>query len=278
MLPNLLAVLPDLRPSERQLAEFVLKAPREVVHMSMTELARRAGSSQPTIARLCQALGLSGFREFKIRLAQGLPAGVAYVHEEVAADESAAGIARKVLDRTIDALRAVRDTLPADEVEAAIALLSQARRIEFYGAGGSGLVAQDMQHKFFRLGTPTVAYVDPHVYCVSAALLGAGDVVVAVSNTGRSREMLEAARLARESGAAVIAITHRHAPLARLATVAIAVDVAEDPDQYTPMRSRLSHLAVGDILAIGVALRRGPGSADALARSKEITRRRRNRG
>ena len=276
MITSLQSVLPHLRPSERRLADYVLAAPREVVHLNMTELADRAQSSQPTIARLCKTLGLSGFKEFKIRLAQSLPAGVAYVHEDVQADESVSGIAGKVIDRTIAALQNVRDSLSSDAVGEAINLLAGARRIEFYGAGGSGLVAHDVQHKFFRLGMPTVAYVDPHVYCVSATLLGAGDAVVAISNTGRSREMLEAATLARAAGATVIAITRSHSPLAALATVAIGVDVNEDPDVYTPMRSRIGHLAVCDILAVGVALQRGPEYVDTLVRSKAVTRRRRD--
>ena len=182
----------QLRPSERKLADYVLEAPREVLDLSMTDFAKRAGVSQPTIARFCQALGFSGFREFKIRLAQSVAADVPTVYRDVRTDEPPAGVAAKVLDRTIGALIGVRNTLSSDSVAAAIAILAAARRIEFYGAGGSGIAALDMQHKFFRLGVPSVAYSDPHTYTTSAALLGAGDVVVAISNTGRTRDILDA--------------------------------------------------------------------------------------
>ncbi|MFX1734920.1 SIS domain-containing protein [Paraburkholderia sp. A1RI_3L] len=270
MLSQVEAMRDQLRPSERKLADYVLESPREVLDLSMTEVADRAGVSQPTIARFCRALGFSGFREFKIRLAQGVAAGVPAVYRDVRPDEPVPGVAAKVLDRTIGALIQVRNTLSSDAVAAAIALLAAARRIEFYGAGGSGIAAQDMQHKFFRLGMPSVAYSDPHTFLMSAALLSDGDVVVTISNTGRTRDIVDAAKAALAGGAKVIAITHGNSPLARIATVGLHANVDEDTDIFSPMTSRTSHLAIGDILAVGVALQRGPALAEKLRKAKDL--------
>lgn len=270
MLSQVEAMRDQLRPSERKLADYVLESPREVLDLSMTEVADRAGVSQPTIARFCRALGFSGFREFKIRLAQGVAAGVPAVYRDVRPDEPVPGVAAKVLDRTIGALIQVRNTLSSDAVAAAIALLAAARRIEFYGAGGSGIAAQDMQHKFFRLGMPSVAYSDPHTFLMSAALLSDGDVVVAISNTGRTRDIVDAAKAALAGGAKVIAITHGNSPLARIASVGLHANVDEDTDIFSPMTSRTSHLAIGDILAVGVALQRGPALAEKLKKAKDL--------
>ncbi|WP_244847214.1 MurR/RpiR family transcriptional regulator [Caballeronia sp. SL2Y3] len=270
LLSQVEAMREQLRPSERKLADYVLEAPREVLDLSMTDFAARAGVSQPTIARFCQALGFSGFREFKIRLAQSVAGDVPTVYRDVRSDEPAAGVAAKVLDRTIGALIAVRNSLSSDSVAAAIAILSEARRIEFYGAGGSGIAALDMQHKFFRLGVPSVAYADPHTYTTSAALLGPGDVVVAISNTGRTKDILDACKSALNGGAKVIAITHGNSPLARLASVGLFANVDEDTDIFSPMTSRVSHLAIGDILAVGLALARGPQLAEKLAEAKDV--------
>lgn len=275
LLSQVEAMREQLRPSERKLADYVLEAPREVLDLSMTDFAARAGVSQPTIARFCQALGFSGFREFKIRLAQSVAADVPTVYRDVRSDEPPAGVAAKVLDRTIGALIQVRNSLSTDSVAVAIEILSVARRIEFYGAGGSGIAALDMQHKFFRLGVPSVAYADPHTYTTSAALLGANDVVVAISNTGRTRDILDACRSALNGGAKVIAITHGNSPLARLATVGLFANVDEDTDIFSPMTSRVSHLAIGDILAVGLALARGPELAEKLADAKGVLERRR---
>lgn len=275
MLARIEAMRAQLRPSERKLADYVLETPREVLDLAMTELAQRVGVSQPTIARFCQALGCGGFREFKIRLAQSIAPGLPSVYRDVRPDEPAPGVVAKVFDRTIGALIEVRNSLSARSVGKAIDLLAQASRIEFYGAGGSGIAAQDIQHKFFRLGIPSVAYADPHTYTMSAALLGEGDVVVAISNTGRTRDIVEAARAATACGAKVIAITHSSSPLAQVATVSLFANVAEETDIFSPMTSRVSHLAIGDILAVGVALKRGPDLVDKLGRAKKaITRRR----
>ncbi|WP_027795852.1 MurR/RpiR family transcriptional regulator [Paraburkholderia acidipaludis] len=276
LLSQVKAMREQLRPSERKLADYVVESPREVLDLSMTEVALRAGVSQPTIARFCHALGFSGFREFKIRLAQAVAADLPpAVYRDVRPDEPVPGVAAKVLDRTIGALLQVRNNLSADALANAITLLAQASRIEFYGAGGSGIAAQDMQHKFFRLGMPSVAYSDPQTFLMSAALLGPGDVVVTISNTGRTRDIVDAARTALERGAKVIAITHGTSPLARLATVGLHANVDEDTDVFSPMTSRTSHLAIGDILAVGVALQRGPELAEKLADAKEIIARRR---
>lgn len=275
LLSQVKAMREQLRPSERKLADYVIDAPREVLDLSMNEVAARAGVSQPTIARFCHALGFSGFREFKIRLAQAVAADLPAVYRDVSPDEPVPGVAAKVLDRTIGALLQVRNNLSNDAVAAAIELLTHASRIEFYGAGGSGIAAQDIQHKFFRLGMPSVAYADPHTFLMSAALLGPGDVVVAISNTGRTRDIVDAARAALAGGAKVIAITHGTSPLARLATVGLHANVDEDTDVFSPMTSRTSHLAIGDILAVGVALKRGPDLAEKLAGAKELIARRR---
>jgi len=275
LLSQVKAMREQLRPSERKLADYVIDAPREVLDQSMMEVAARAGVSQPTIARFCHALGFSGFREFRIRLAQAVAADLPAVYRDVGPDEPVPGVAAKVLDRTIGALLQVRNNLSNDAVAAAIDLLANASRIEFYGAGGSGIAAQDIQHKFFRLGMPSVAYSDPHTFLMSAALLGPGDVVVAISNTGRTRDIVDAARAALAGGAKVIAITHGTSPLARLATVGLHANVDEDTDVFSPMTSRTSHLAIGDILAVGVALRRGPELAEKLADAKELIARRR---
>ncbi|AET90034.1 transcriptional regulator, RpiR family [Burkholderia sp. YI23] len=275
LLSQVEAMREQLRPSERKLADYVLDAPREVLDLSMTDFAARAGVSQPTIARFCQALGFSGFREFKIRLAQGVAGDVPTVYRDVKSDEPPAGVTAKVLDRTIGALIAVRNSLSSDSVAAAIAILAEARRIEFYGAGGSGIAALDMQHKFFKLGVPSVAYSDPHTYTTSAALLGTGDVVVAISNTGRTKDILDACKSALDRGAKVIAITHGTSPLARLATVGLFANVDEDTDIFSPMTSRVSHLAIGDILAVGLALARGPALAERLAEAKDVLEKRR---
>ena len=128
--------------------------------------------------------------------------------------------------------------------------------------GNSGIVAQDAQHKFFRLGVTAAAISDSHVQVMAATMLQPGDCAVIISNSGRSRDLLDVAEIARRKGATVIAITASGSPLALECRVGVnhillAADHPEDADRYSPMVSRLLHLLIVDILTTGVALRLG---------------------
>jgi RpiR family carbohydrate utilization transcriptional regulator len=275
LLDRVESLLDEMRPSEQAVGRFVLRHPNRVISLSFPEIAARAGVSQPTVARFCLAAGFSGYRDFKLRLAQSLANGVPFVHHDVGLQDSMADVAAKVFDRGITALVTVRNHLDPLALERATQLLAGARRIEFYGLGNSGIVAMDAQHKFFRLGVPAVAYSDPHVHAMSASLLGKGDVVVAISGSGRTRELIRSVEIARDAGAAVIAITASGSPLARLANVALFADVPEDLDVYAPMTSRMVHLVMIDALSVGVAVARGPELAKRLKRAKEVIAERR---
>ena len=276
LLDRVAAALDQLRPSERLVAEFVLRHPNQAIDLPFGEIAARAGVSQPTVARFCSALGFSGLREFKLRLAKSLARGVPladgvpFVHRDVQPGDSAAEIGAKVFDRSIAALVTVRNHLDPAAIAAAVDALRKARRIEFYGLGNSGIVALDAQHKFFRLGVAAAAYSDPHVHAMAASMLGHGDVVVAISGSGRTRDLIRSVQIAREAGATVIAITVAGSKLAQASDIAVLADVPEDPDVYAPMTSRLAHLAIFDVLAVGVAIARGPELTERLQRAKAV--------
>lgn len=261
--------------AERRVADYVLAHPDAIMNLSIAVLAGTVGVSQPTVARFCLALGFSGFKEFKLKLVQSLAGGVPFVHRDVGMGDPASALVAKVMDRTIAALMRVRSDLDAAALDQAVRLLANARRIEFYGLGNSGIVAADAQHKFFRLGVPTVAYSDPHIHGMAATLLQPGDVVMAISGTGRTRDLLRSVEYARRAGADVVAITASGSPLAKASTVALCADVEEDPEIYSPMTSRIAHLAIIDVLAVGVALSRGPELLIQLEKAKQSVRERR---
>jgi RpiR family carbohydrate utilization transcriptional regulator len=164
----------------------------------------------------------------------------------------------------VSALLKYRNDAASHAFERAIVALTEAgksgKRIEFYGVGNSGIVAQDAQHKFFRLGVNAAAVSDGHVQVMSATMLGPGDCAVIISNSGRSRDLVDVAEIARRKGATLIVVTASGSPLAQMAQggvnqVLLAVDHPEDYDRYSPMVSRLLHLMVIDILTTAVALR-----------------------
>jgi RpiR family carbohydrate utilization transcriptional regulator len=160
-------------------------------------------------------------------------------------------------------------------VSEAIAALSKARRVEFYGQGNSGIVAQDAENKFFRLGVATRSCSDPNIHAMAASLLGADAVVVAISASGQTVDILRSAQIARAAGARTIAITVAGSPLAQACDITLGADVPEDFNIYAPMTSRLAHLTIVDLLAVGVAVGRGPTLAPKLRRAKEVVAERR---
>ena len=275
LLAEIEAARERLSKAEQRVADYVLGHADDIMNLSIAALAGSIGVSQPTVARFCMALGFSGFKEFKLRLVQSLAGGVPFVHRDVGAGDPASALVAKVLDRTIAALMRVRNELDAATLDQAIHLLANARKIEFYGVGNSGIIAADAQHKFFRLGVPTVAYADAHIHGMAATLLQPGEAVVAISNTGRTRDLLRSVEYARQAGADVVGVTASGSPLAKLSTVALCADVEEDPDVYSPMTSRIAHLAIIDVLAVGVALSRGPGLLAQLEKAKQSLRERR---
>lgn len=278
MLEKIKSLLHELSKSQRKVADLVLAQPNFVAHAPIAQIAEMADVSQPTVIRFCRSLECGGLQDFKLRLTRSLVSGTPYVHSAVETNDTAHDLAAKLFDNTLSSLIRTRNELNAEAIDRSIDILADARKIEFYGLGNSGIIAMDAQHKFFRLGVPCISYSDPHIHGMSAALLRPGDAVVAISNSGRTIDLIRSVDLARESGASVIGITHSNSPLAKRCNVTLYADTPEDPDLYSPMITRIVHLVIIDILAVGVALRRGPGLIDQLEKIKRNLKERRVRG
>jgi len=251
--------LNDLRKSERKVAELVLSSPDKVIHMRIVDLAAEAEVSEPTVVRFCRAIGCGGFQAFKLSLAQHIAHSPSLEEFSINELDSARDYTFKVFDSTIDTLKHVRGTIDPDAIEVAVDALCNAKRVEFYGFGASSPVAIDAQHKFFRLQISSAAYSDPHIQAMSAMSLQHGDVVVAISQTGRTRALLEAMELIKETGAVIIGLAPSGTPVAEECTIPIYIDVEQYAEEnYTPLPSRIAHLAVIDVLAVGVSKVKGP--------------------
>lgn len=250
--------LGQLRRSERKVAQLVLAQPDRVIHMRIVDLAAAAEVSEPTVVRFCRAIGCQGFQSFKLTLAQALAQNTSQEPFVLSELDTARDYTYKVFDAIVETLSQVRGTLDPDAIEVAVDALCNARRVEFYGFGASSPVAIDAQHKFFRLQIASAALSDPHIQAMSAMSLTPDDVVVAISQSGRSTALLEAIDYARESGAVIIGLAPSATPVLARCTIPIPIDVeSPNEDSYTPLPSRIAHLAVIDILAVGVSKMKG---------------------
>ncbi|QGZ39202.1 RpiR family transcriptional regulator [Pseudoduganella flava] len=258
LLDSIRTQLDSLSKSERKVALAVLDNPSRTVNSNITALAKSAQVSEPTVVRFCRTLGYDGWHEFKLKLAQGLAVALPGLNEAPSQDDLAADLINKICSRSINTLLDLRNNLHHEPVQRALDILALANKIEFYGQGTSGIVAADAQHKFFRSGVPTVAYSDPAIHAIAAALLRKGDALVAISQRGNSPALVRSAQLARDGGADVIVLAPSGTPLADMANVLIPIDLIFNTDPYTPISARLAYLVVIDVLAVGLALRRGP--------------------
>ena len=249
--------LPSLRKSERKVAEFILANLTNVIRMRIVDLVEKAEVSEPTVVRFCRAVGCEGFQDFKLALAQQLASSPSYGQIAVTDQDSVAEYTFKVFDSTVDTLLKVRDSLDLKMLDQAVQALCVANRVEFSGFGASAAVATDAQHKFFRLQVSAAAYADPHLQNMSAASMAPGDVVIAISQSGRTTTLINAMERVKSRGAIVIAIAPSDSPVANAANIPLTIDVKEDFQIYTPLSSRIAHLVLIDVLAIGVAQHKG---------------------
>lgn len=273
MLHRVEQALDSLAAGEGKVARLLLADPERLLHEPIARVAERAGTSEPTVVRFCRSVGCDGFRQLKLELARSLERDArSLIHADIDGSEDAAGLIEKVTLRAIGELTTLREELePAAFAEAAD-LLAGADAIEFWGMGVSGLVANDAQNRFFRLGLRCVAYSDAPTLRQTGAIRRSGDVIVAISHSGASQPVLAACDDARGRGAQIVAVTSPGTALADRADCLLGVRVDEDPGRYTPSSSRLAHLLVLDILQVQVAIRLGDAALENLRQTKEAIR------
>ncbi|BCA28446.1 MurR/RpiR family transcriptional regulator [Metapseudomonas otitidis] len=261
--------LDELNKAERKVAEVILQDPQQATRFSIAALAQAAQVSEPTVNRFCRSFGVNGYPELKMQLAQSLASGAAYVSQSVSADDGPEAYTRKIFGSAIASLDSACQSLDPQLISRAVDLMIQARQIHFFGLGASASVALDAQHKFFRFNLAVSAHSDVLMQRMLASVAHTGDLFVIISYTGRTRELVEVARLARQNGASVLGLTAAGSPLAKASTISLNIPLPEDTDIYMPMTSRIIQLTVLDVLATGVTLRRGIDFQPHLRKIKE---------
>jgi DNA-binding MurR/RpiR family transcriptional regulator len=263
--------LDTLKNAEKRVAECVLREPREVIKCTITELADKAETSEPTVVRFCRKIGLNGYMELRLNLARDLPPSP-YIHETVGENDTPQQIVEKIMNSNLEALRNFMSSLDTRLFETVVDVLANANNIEFYGVGGSGIVARDSYHKFFRLGISCVSVADSHIQVMSASLLKKDSVAVVISTSGSAKDSVEAARTAQEAGATVIGISGRvKSPLRKFCDYYIPVDTQEAAVWLAPLCSRITKIALLDALFVSVAIRKYGQTKETLEKVKRAS-------
>jgi len=264
------------KPAEKSVAEFVLKNPEHVMHMSVSEAARDIGVGESTVIRFCRSLGYKGYQEFKLRLAQDLVEPVEFIHENISFTDTTADLSQKVFQTNIQAVGDTMKALDPQMVEVAAKKLADAGRVDIYGVGYSSFTALDAKLKLVRLGILADAYGDSHLQAMAAASLRKGDVAIGISHSGSTRDVVDALTSARKAGASTISITNfSPSPITRASDVVLLTASPESPLGGEVLTSRIAQLCVLDVLSVALAVTLGDGCLDLIRKTSEAVKKKR---
>lgn len=273
-------MMSNLTNKEQQIASYILDYPGDVVRMSIDELASACNVSVSSVVRLCKTLGYSGYKELcrvlSMDLALNQQDNITYT--DVRPGDSIQNIIRSVSMNSVKAIENTMAVLDETELEKAVEAISRARRVDFYGVGTSGTVALDAHNKFLRINKISIASADPHLQVLAATTLSPQDVVVLISYTGETKDILETADVINQTGATIISITrYGRNPLSDRANIRLCSSASETLIRSATMGSRIGQLSIIDMLYTAVVSRDYDIARTHIDKTRLITARKRIR-
>lgn len=255
----------SLSKAEKKVADAVLKDTEATVYSSITDLAEASNVGETTVIRFCRQLGYHGFQEFKLSLAQDLVTPSQHVHGKIEETDDVPTITAKITSYNIQALEDTRSLIQETELQKASDALIRSKKSYFFGVGSSGHTAIDAKYRFMRLGFNADSASDEHVIAMNCALVTSQDVVVGITTSGSTKDLVDALKIAKQNGAYVVCLTnHARSPVTSNADAILLAAAKETPLQGGAFSSKLAQIHVLDILATVVALKQGELAFSAL--------------
>lgn len=254
-LARLSEMLPDLPPSEKKIAIYILENPQEAISLTAQEIGKRSFTSGAAVIRLCKSLDLKGFQDLKLRLAGDLQKTNVQGFRDIEPEESPFAIIEKMTNNSIQTIKETIELLSTEELSRAVTVLEKAPTIHFFGVGASGLIVQDAQQKFLRIDKPATAFTDIHMAATIVANAHKDDVVFGISYSGKTFEVAKILELANRKGAQTISLT-KYGPsfVSEQANIRLySSSTGEAVFRSGATSSRIGQLHVIDILFMCVA-------------------------
>lgn len=251
----------DYSAAEQKIADYLKNNGGSVIDDPIIVFAQRIGVSEATVIRFCKRIGLSGYTELKLKLAVEM--GETLVPDDtnlidglfIQKDDQLETITQKIITNTINGLRDIEKTLDNESYIKAVCAIAHARQVCVFAVANSYVVADDIFNKLTRLGIPCGAYSDSHLQVMAAVNMKKGDVAIGISHSGQSIDTVEAVRAAREAGATTICISnHMTSPLIEVSDIQLLTSAHEVTFSSETMVSRISQLAIVDMLYCGLIL------------------------
>lgn len=272
------SVYGGLKSAERRAVDRILERPNRVADISIVEFAAEAGCSEATVVRLAKRLGYGGFPELKRDFARASDDQSVSIPQE--AEESAYAdidkgddpvtVFEKVVQATITALNDTVNIMPSDEYERVVDVITDAGRLLFVGIGDAGIVALEARQRFLRAGKRADSSPDPDTQLMLASQLRPGDVVFAISHSGRSRTVLDTVKEAKAAGAYVVAITNTPiSPLAKRSDFTLLTAVFTRYMTVEVISKRVTELCVIESLLVNFMNRAGSDAIESIRKSEK---------
>lgn len=237
--------------AEMKIADYVLAHVSTVIYMSITDLAEACEVGDASVYRFCRTLGLGGYQEFKMKISMSIPQNPEFLvkAEEKYIQDEILQAGQRMIEAYTDSLRETLKFLNPESVNRAAAMMLQARQVYFSGIGDTLQTALEARNKFIRLTKKVQCVTDPHIQAMTAAIMEKGDLLMIFSHSGATKDNIQVARLAKEAGAAVIAITrYEKSPLTAYADEILLCGVNEDPLQGVSTAGKMCQMFILDLL------------------------------
>lgn len=264
----------DMGRSEKKVADWLISHSGEVLPYSITDLASKCESSEATIVRFSKRLGCRGYQDLKLTLAKEHEKKV--VAPVITSNDDCFSIFEKICNDAYMSLERTKKTLSVENMSRAIEAISSARRVVLIGLGTSAQVAEDASNKLLRAGCNSSAYADTHMQAIAVSQLKAGDVVIGISQSGSSKDIVESMKVARAHGATTISITSKErSPIAKQSDILLLTDTEETMHSTLGLNSHISRLILIDALCYKIvyqnaALGHSVDESEAELQSKRI--------
>lgn len=260
---NIKILYGEMGKAEKRIADWINENPGKLISLSIVELAEKCKCSEATIVRFSKRLGLSGYQELKISLAS--ESDKPTVNTSITSDDTAYEMYEKVCNDIYCSLEMTKKSLNPKSLELAAEKICNAGKIVIFGLGNSASIALDASHKLIRAGLNAVAYSDNHMQVIAASHLKDGDVAIAVSHSGSSKDIVDALRIAREHGATTITVTNSgKSPILRYSDIVLSTTADETQYNILALNSRIVQLAIIDSLYFYVVYKRSSYSLDSI--------------
>ncbi|KEZ48629.1 MurR/RpiR family transcriptional regulator [Metabacillus indicus] len=244
-----------LSEKEKKIADFILENPKEIIHSTINETADRLGVAEATVFRFCKRIDFKGYQAMKIALASEIMSPIQQIHEEINENDNEKAVAEKVFQSNIRTLENTLQILDFSSIEKAARILAGANRVDFYGTGGSAIIAMDAYHKFIRTGISAYAFIDSHFQLMSASQLTNNDAAVIISHSGTNKDTIKIMNTARKNGAKTIGITSfPKSPVGQNSDVALFTSSEETEYRSEALASRIGQLSLIDALYVNMMI------------------------